>query len=103
MEIIHRNYLTNKQVINSRTGRYYNYFEANTETQLRLFDKGFKYFYKKKLGCFGTNVLLKVIGTKVIEKQEYMICINTIGMEYLLLPEDLHLNDVFNLLCKLKL
>lgn len=90
---IHPNYLSSKQIISSKTGQHYNYYNSDGSTQKRLIDLGYKYYYKNNLGYFGKNILLKVISTRVIQGQLYCLCKNTINFEYLILAKDLIIND----------
>lgn len=90
---IHKNYFTDKQLITSKTGRHYNYYEAGSTIQLALFNLGYKYYYKKSLGFFGKDILLKIKETKIINGETYCVCLNTINFEYLIKPEDLYLNQ----------
>ena len=48
--MIHGHYLDNKQWCTSKTGRHFNYFNANGSTQASLYSLGYKYYYKKTLG-----------------------------------------------------
>lgn len=90
--MIHSHYLSGKQWSTSKTGQHYNHYEANPGTQIALFKLGYKYYYKKSLGFFGENILLKVKETKTINGEVYCVCLNTINFEYLIKPEDLYLN-----------
>lgn len=90
---IHSHYLSGKQWCTGKTGRHYNHYEADGSVQFSLFKLGYKYYYKKSLGFFGENILLKIKETKTINGEVYCVCLNTINFAYLIKPEDLYLND----------
>ena len=90
--MIHGHYLDNKQWSTSKTGRHFNYFNANGSTQASLYSLGYKYYYKKTLGFFSNYMLLKIKEVKVIDGETYCLCSNTINFEYLIKPEELFLN-----------
>lgn len=90
---LHSNYLTNRQIISSKTGRHFNYFEARGPTQVALYKLGYKYYCKKPLDFFGENVLLKVLETYEKDGETYCKCTNTINFTYYLKASELILNE----------
>lgn len=91
--MIHPHYLSSKRWITSKTGQHYNYYEANSKTQLALFNLGYKYYSKTKLGSFGTYSLVKILSYENMNKEITCLVQNTINFVFIVNAKDLILNE----------
>ena len=70
-----------------KTGWNYTWYNANGKDQMNLYTQGFKYYTKRELGAFGSNLLLKVIDTLEVKGKLMCVCINTLNMQFII-PAD---------------
>lgn len=71
----------------SKTGWSYIWYNANGTDQMNLYSQGFKYYTKRKLGAFGSNLILKVVNTLDLKGKLMCVCINTLNMQFII-PAD---------------
>ena len=72
--------------------RNFNYFLADASTQLSLYKLGYKYYTKKSLNYFGSDILLKVVDSYFENDVLMCTCKDTLNFTYKLKAMDVLLN-----------
>lgn len=65
-------------------GNHSTWFDVKGKELMSLYTRGFKYYTKRKLGGFGSNLLLKVIDSFDLDGKLMCVCVNTINMQFII-------------------